>query len=250
MNQKVEMVEMTQVELEQKGIDTVIIPVGSIEQHGPHMLLDTDAQLANRLSVKIAKELGYCVAPPIHYGCRSLANSGGGESFLGSIGIQGSTFSKVLEDVVENLVAKGCKNICVVNGHMENHGFATEALRNVATRHTGIRALSLNWWETVNESDTDRIFDGEFPGWDAEHAGIVETSLMLHLAPELVHTERISTRRAEVAPPEYVVFPERPELVDPSGVLRTAHGADADIGKHLTGAIMKKAKKILNLEFK
>lgn len=115
--------------------------------------------------------------------------------------------------------------------------------------HPNAHLLLLNWWELVDSTSIEEVFEGTFPGWDAEHAGILETSLMLRLAPERVYEDRIARRTSEIAPPPYVVFPERPGLVDPSGVLRTADGASAEIGAALTEIIVRRASSILRSEF-
>lgn len=249
LNENRHMSDMSQDALAAHGRKPVLFPVGAIEQHGNHMPLDTDTLLATRIAESLAARMDALIAPGFSYGCYSLPNSGGGERFYGTFGIRGATFAGIIEDVGSSLMYKGLRRIAVVNGHMENIGFVAEALRRLSDSNPGAKLVLLNWWELVDEVSINSVFGGEFPGWDAEHAGILETSLMLHLAPNRVEVDKIEKRTAEIAPPDYVVFPEREGLVDSSGVLRTADGASSRIGAALTEAILARAVEILSSEF-
>lgn len=241
--------DMTQDVLIAHGGKPVLMPVGAIEQHGDHMPLDTDTLMAIKLSGLIAERLDAIVAPGFSYGCYSLPSSGGGELFQGTVGIRGTTFARIVEDIGAALVRKGFHRIALVNGHMENIAAAAEALRRVSDAHPEAKLVLLNWWELIDDGNIARVFGDDFPGWDAEHAGILETSLMMHLAPERVEDDKIARRTSNIVPPDYVVFPERKGLVDPSGVLRTADGANAGIGAALTDVVVARALDILGREF-
>jgi creatinine amidohydrolase len=109
--------------------------------------------------------------------------------------------------------------------------------------------LVLNWWELLPADQLDDIFAGSFPGWEAEHAGIAETSLMLHLHPERVRRSLIEDRMAEIGPPRYTALPERAGLVDPSGVLRTAHGSTAETGRRIQASVLAATTVVLHDEW-
>lgn len=226
----------------------VIIPIGAIEQHGSHMPIDTDSHIATAISSAVAERIGAVVGPRFNYGCASLPVSGGGELFPGTISMQGETFTRVIEDLVVAFANHGHKRVAIINGHLENTPFAIEGAKR-ALRSVSADVVVLEWWTILPTEALDEIFDGEFPGWEAEHAGVIETSLLMHVAPERVINEKIENRMGSVPPPVYTVLPEREGLVDPSGILRTAWGANAELGRRIFSEIVDQCVAALDKEF-
>jgi len=239
--------EMTAPEVEACGDRTVLMPVGSLEQHGPHLPLDTDTAVAESFARALSNATGALVAPGLGYGYRSQPASGGGEIFRTTTSLSGAGLCQATTDVLAAFARHGYAELVLVNGHFENTSFIVEAAAVVAERYN-VRVVSLNWWELVPADRLDEVFGGAFPGWEAEHAGIAETSLMMHFHPERVRTELISDRVSEIVPPSYTVVPERPGLVDPSGVLRTAAGSSAEIGRALAEEVLAASRRVLDLE--
>lgn len=213
------------------GHSVGLIPVGAVEQHGPHMGLDTDMFLAIKFSEALAQHVDGMVLPGFNYGYRSQPASGGGELFPGTVGLRGSTVSAIVADIVHGWARHGLTRIALINGHFENTLFLIEGVNLALERGAQAKVVVLNWWEQISAQQLDEIFGGEFPGWEAEHAGVVETSLVWHLDPERVRPQLISPHVATVSAPPYTVLPEQPGRVDPSGVLRTAHGSSAELGR-------------------
>jgi creatinine amidohydrolase len=238
---------MTAPEVEACGVRPVLMPVGSLEQHGPHLPLDTDAAIAESFARALGDTCSALVAPGFGYGYRSQPASGGGEIFRATTSLSGAGLCLATTDVLSAFARHGYRELVLVNGHYENTAFIVEAATLVAERYD-VRVVSLNWWELVPAERLDEVFGGAFPGWEAEHAGIAETSLMLHLHPDRVRTELISDRVAEISPPGYTVVPERPDLVDPSGVLRTASGSSAEIGRKIADEVLAASERILAVE--
>lgn len=240
--------DMTMPEIRSRTDGLLFLPVGSIEQHGAHMPVDTDGLLASKISQRVAAVVGGLVAPPLSYGCRSLPVSGGGELFPGTISLSGETLTRMVADLLSTFARHGHRRIILINGHYENTMFVIEGVKRAQVEES-FQALVIDWWNILRIDRLQEIFEGEFPGWEAEHAGIIETSLMMHLAPERVQAERIENRIGHIAPPTYTVLPERPGLVDPSGILRTAWGANAELGKEIAEEIETMILGILNTEF-
>jgi len=238
---------MTGPEVEACGVRPVLMPVGSLEQHGPHLPLDTDMALAESFARALGDAVEALVAPGLGYGYRSQPASGGGEIFRSTTSLSGEGLCRATADVLAAFARHGYRDLVLVNGHYENTAFIVEAATLVSERYD-VRVVSLNWWELVPADRLDEVFGGAFPGWEAEHAGIAETSLMLHFHPDRVREELISGRIAEIVPPAYTVVPERPGLVDPSGVLRTAAGSSAAIGGRLAEEVLAASERILRLE--
>ncbi len=228
----------------------VVLPVGATEQHGPHLPLATDALLAERLGVEVAAGLGLLVAPPIAYGYRSRPLSGGGEGFPGTISLSGRTLMALVEDVLSGLVASGFHRLILLNWHFENSNFIYEAawLAHERVRNPDVRVIVIEAaFSELSPAVMDALFADEFPGWDAEHAAVLETSLMLHLYPTLVHFERAIDDGAALRP-GYDVIPIPAELVPQSGTLWKATRASAAKGELAWGEIVRRVHDALAFE--
>ena len=226
----------------------ILIPVGSLEQHGAHLPLDTDTAIARAFALEIADRLECLVAPDLSYGHRSQPASGGGEIFRGTTSISGSSMCDDLFDVLLAFARHGQRIFAFINGHFENSAFVIEAAQRAVHRMEDLKIVVINWWEMAETERLNAIFAGEFPGWAAEHAGIVETSLMMHLHPQVVREDLIESRMAKVQPPTYTVLPERRGLVDHSGVLRTAWGSSPEIGRDIFDHVVLRCTKLLKCE--
>lgn len=228
-----------------------VLPIGATEQHGYHMPLGVDVFLPMGLSLALADAFPAVVMPPLAYGYKSMPKSGGGGLFPGTTSLDGGTLTALVRDIVREMGRQGQRSIALVNGHMENSLFATEgvdlALRDL--RDPGIKVVSINWWEHVTDEALARFFPDGFPGWEAEHAGLTETSLMLHLMPELVEPERLDLTEEKKPIPQYAIAPEPPGLVPASGVLHAATGASAATGAAMVNYLVAEMTEILRTEF-
>lgn len=190
----------------------LLVPVGSTEQHGPHLSLDTDTRIAVALANLIARErlVGHCVvAPAIPYGA-----SGEHADFPGTLSIGHEALTSLLVELGRS--ADAFTGIVFVNGHGGN----IRGLRDAAAmlRDEGRRALVWSWSTT---------------GGDA-HAGRTETSLLLAIAPELVDLDAAEPGRLD--PITDLVDELRAggvRAVSPNGVLGDPIGASAEEGRML-----------------
>lgn len=228
-----------------------LLPLGAVEQHGPHLPLDTDTVVPSRLCLVVADRVPAIVVPSFAYGYKSQPTTGGGGTFPGTTNFDGATFTACVRDIVRELLRHGLRAIALVNGNYENTYFAIEGI-DLALRDAGspadVRVLMVNWWEQLTAADLDEIFHGAFPGWEAEHAGVVETSLMLHLDPARVEMDRLPPP-SEAPLPTYTTLPEPPGRVPASGVLRSAHGASGAIGASVADRLVARIADLLRAEF-
>lgn len=211
----------------------IIIPIGATEQHGPHLPTCTDVVLPVALADAIAPPLGFLVAPPLVYGCRSRPLSGGGQSFPGTISLSARTFMSLLEDVTCELLRQGFRRIVLLNWHFENANFTYEAATLAVERSRVQDARVMVHDEPGGEPSAatmEALFHGDFPGWAAEHAAIYETSLMLHLRPDLVLMDRAVDDQAPTRP-AYDLVPPPASLIAPSGTLWKATQGTAEKGR-------------------
>lgn len=212
----------------------VILPTGTVEQHGPHLPVSTDYTIATRLAEAAAAQLNMLVAPTLAYGYRSRPLSGGGDGFVGTTPISGHTYIALVADILDSFIEQGFRSIALVNWHFENQNFLYEAVHSAMrrTRHPDLKILLFEHGlgNNLTESTKELLFDGDFQGWALEHAAVYETSLMMHLCPELVDVSKIQDDKA----PRriwYDVFPTPDDAVPASGVLWKASGSTAEKGE-------------------
>jgi len=163
-----------------------VIPVGSIEQHGPHLPISTDSDIVTEVAKRIAQKKRFLLLPTITYGVSY-------EHYpFFNLSIRRSTLRAILSDLCESLLQNGIKTVFIINGH---HGNLKpiknldEKLRKLSKNR--LKVFPLSYWHFMK-----REFD---------HAGFVETSLMLeisknvrmNLAEKGLVTDRMSQKKID-----------------------------------------------------
>jgi len=153
-----------------------VLPVGSFEQHGAHLPLATDTIVASAIARSVAATYDLLLLPPVTIGC-SHEHVG----WAGTVSIRSTTLAAIVSDVAESLRQSGVDQLVVVNGHGGNY-----VLSNVVQEaNTEARRMAL--YPGRDDWDTARQQAGlTSSSHDDMHAGEIETSLLLHLHPELV----------------------------------------------------------------
>lgn len=164
-----------------------LIPVGSTEQHGPHLPLGTDFLIAKTLAEAAAVETGAICTPVIPIGLSEHHRQ-----FWGTLWVKPDYFRGYLRGIAESLAYHGIKRIIYVNGHGGNMAALQEVCRGL--HHQGIYALAWQWWWAVAELSAEL-----FPQ-AGSHAGEPETSMVLQVAAELVDREALAEAAAGAAP--------------------------------------------------
>jgi creatinine amidohydrolase len=161
-----------------KTSDMVIIPLGSTEQHGPHLPLGTDYYEAMGMSKLISARTRVVVAPVLLAGY-SEYHSG----FPGSLSLKPGTMEQVLFETAEMLIKYGFRRFMFFNCHGGNNIVQQGVIHRINHKTEAI-ATSIGHGSPIQESGEE---EEEFFDW---HAGVNETSIMLYLKPELVKMER------------------------------------------------------------
>ena len=244
--------EMTWVEIDGAVRENrpLIFVLGSIEQHGPHLPVGTDMFIPRGVMERVAEKTGAILAPVVPYGFRSKPQSGGGEGFQGTFSLSGTTVISLVRDLAVAFIRKGFARIFVLNWHYENVEFVHEGLF-LAMEDTGDRAKVVvldNPNALVDQTILDDLFQGDFPGWEREHAAIFETSMMLALRPELVRRDLIRSDEAALVLP-YAVYPTPPDAVPDSGVLWHAEKASETKGVAARDSMVDAIAAIIEKEF-
>lgn len=234
-------------------LEPVILPVGSTEQHAPHLPLGTDVIISRGIGVMLARRVGALVAPAVCYGYKSQPGSGGGPLFPGTISLDGVTLTLLVRDVLRELIGDGVQKILVLNGHFENDAFLMEAadlaVKDLPPTAPRPKVLVASWWDQISPEVLRRVFsEVPFPGWALEHAAITETSLVMYLCPEKVREEKLDGE-ASYVPRSYSVFPVPAGFVPQSGRLSTARSSSAEKGELLARDIVENLARILESEF-
>lgn len=174
---------LTWQDFEQYVVDiehpTVIVPIGSTEQHGPHLPLGVDAYQAKDIAEGIAKRTNAIAAPPLWYG-----DAEHHMAFSGTIALSSDTVTSILKDIYTSLAEHGIENILTVNGHrlanLPTIAIASKQIKEEYPRvffgtidpvRIGVRAH-----QELREGDRE----------DGMHGGEFETSFIMHKHPELV----------------------------------------------------------------
>lgn len=223
----------------------LILPLGSIEQHGPHLPLSVDLDIALAVAAALAQRVGGLLAPAVCYTARSLPASGGGSTFPGTIHVKGQVLLPYLSAVFGAYLSAGVRDLIVINGHYESEALIFEALDS--SREDGViggaRVLALSWWSVVEESLVRELFGNSYVGWHAEHAGLCETSLMLYLRPDAVRPIRVD--HATPPPCGVYSYPLDPGRVSTRGVLSATTNSSSDAGKQIFEHICLRLSKLL-----
>lgn len=248
MSVKIENLDwMSYRELVENGNSKILIPVGAIEQHGPHMSLNPDVLIPQHIACQVAERArGMLVAPPIAYGYKSQVKSGGGNFFPGTTCVSSRSLEEYVYDVILAFVEHGNREFILINGHFENSMCLVEAADRVVkqARLSGkeVKVILLSYWDFISEATVGKVFPEGFSGWAVEHGGVLETSIMLKIHPELVDMSRaVDIPPAEFPP--YDVFPPDPSWVPESGTLSSPSKATAEKGEWILDECIEKIAK-------
>lgn len=157
----------------------LVVPVGSTEQHGPHLATGTDALIATavaeRAAAAAAKPETIVLAPTLAYGASDHHLPFGGTLSLGV-----STYQLVLSDLLASAASAGFRRVFVLNGHGGNAAACAIAVAEASRRHGLLAATAM---------PSDLVEAGAIEGPLHGHAGSFETSLVLALDPERVRLD-------------------------------------------------------------
>ncbi|HVX03265.1 MAG TPA: creatininase family protein [Nitrososphaera sp.] len=149
-----------------------IIPIGSLEQHGPHLPVSTDTLIAEHVSRLVAQKVDALVLPALAYGVSFEHDP------MFHVSLRNSTLSAMVCDMCASLAGHGISDIVIINGHHGNIGALQYIAQDLGGRiPSGTSINVLHYWHQMKERELG-------------HAGEVETSLMLAIAPELVRMDR------------------------------------------------------------
>ena len=212
----------------------VVLPIAATEQHGPHLPLATDRLIVDYLVAELDQRLGegVLILPTIAVGC-----SDSHLSFAGTLSVAHETLLGYIEAIIDSVFAAGFSDVIVLNAHGGNQGVTQVAFERLGTRHADRRVAWTSWWRLAGPELLSVSESG--PG-GVGHACELETSIMLVLAPDLVHGD-LAPERANAPAIDYddgdmlragrVSLYRRSEQIAPSGVFGDPRRASRETGQ-------------------
>ncbi|HEX7535735.1 MAG TPA: creatininase family protein [Dermatophilaceae bacterium] len=209
------------------GYDVGLVPVGAIEQHGPHLPTGTDTIVASAVCEAAAGLCGALVLPAVPVGC----SYGHGTVLPGTLSLSPELLAQVIRSYAEWAATSGLTRLLFVNAHFGNAaalGIATDHLRLF---RPDLRVGWVDWWAADAEVLAEVSADGE-----DIHANRAETSMVMALAPDLVHLDRC----AEGDDPDRtgeLVFRYTAPALSSNGVTGRPSEATAELGHALLARV-------------
>jgi creatinine amidohydrolase len=233
--------KMSRIQVEEriKKYPVAILPVGSCEQHGPHLPMGTDSILAETLAGIVSDVTGSLVFPSLNFGYSWVWRD-----IAGTVSLPVEHMIAVLKDVVFSMERYCIRLLVFLNGHEANNASIKYAIREVQD-NTSVRILGM-FYPGLKETYKAWM---ESPTWDGVfHACEFETSLMLAIRPDLVDMSLAVTE-----------YPEKPSFfgmdntmmgsISISGVFGDPERATEGKGKAMMDVFVKKISKIITEAF-
>jgi len=217
----------------------LVLPVGAIEQHGPHLPVGTDyltvEYLAREAANQAQQEIPILIAPTLPFG-----SSHHHLSFGGTMSLSTETYYRTLLDLGESMIISGFRSLVLLNGHGGNHELIQLVARDLAIKHK-IKFAAMSYWTVAWDAliEVGAHKQSNLPG----HAGSFETSEIMALRPELVREPRPHRDGVTDSDPQSFYTAYRDErhqwLEKINGYTDSPDQGDAERGKTYLAAIIK-----------
>ena len=228
-----------------------ILPVGSVEQHGPHCPLGTDAFIARVIALGVAEKLDAICLPPLYYGVAAHHMN-----FAGSITVTPQALTMFVQNIVESMAAQGLRSLLVLNAHGGNTGAIAAALVNVREKYPDLFLAQSSVWLALNEAYETLPPEIRQDSWRTmiSHAGLFETSVVMAVEDGLVDVDQLAPVSnapfVQASDPAMTVV-EKVERFTPAGYGGDPTPASAELGRRFielsVEAIIEKFNKACRL---
>jgi len=216
--------------------DVGLVPVGAIEQHGPHLPTGTDTMVAEAVCERAAQQADAPVLPAISVG----VSYGHGTELPGTLSLSPEQLATMIRQyAIWANASSGLKRLLFVNAHFGNVGALHTATDHLRLFRPDLRVGTVDWWSADPDVLAEVLSDG-----DDIHANRGETSVMLAIAPGLVHLDRLATSDDEDRT-DNLVFRYTAPALSTNGVTGRPSEATSELGDRLlTKAAMAIASRV------
>ena len=218
------------------GDRLAFLPVGALEEHGPHLPLSTDTIVAVHTARLLAERFDGLLLPAVPYG-ETWATS----SYPGTVSLSPATVTAVAVDIGRAVAGFGVRGTVIVNGDFGNRGPLAAAVRSL--NGEGIDAMVLDYPGLDDAIAEHRRSEPLVGGMN--HAEEVETSMVLAVDPELVHPDRYVAEYPTL-PVDFGLRPRQLHEVSISGVFGDPTPARAETGELLYAAVLEASTPIIH----
>ncbi|MGB9832941.1 MAG: creatininase family protein [Caldisericum exile] len=228
-----ELMKMTMHEVNEylKTSQTIIIPIGAIEEHSNALPLGTDTITVEALAKRLGEISNRIVGPTINVGnCHSITYD-----FLGTISISPSSLVNYLKDYTTSLHKHGFRNFFFVNGHGGNIAPLRCSFDELANTLTNSKFLVASWWLL---EDLKELYD------NSGHAGRGEVSMIMYIDKSLVKTEFLTEEKREI-PRYYVTNDLAKKYITETGIINDSQEGSYELGEKLFNASVEVMLKLL-----
>jgi creatinine amidohydrolase len=227
----------------------VVLGIAAIEQHGPHLPVNTDAiigqHLLDALDARLAQDV--CILPPVQVCCSEHHMD-----FAGTLTVRHETMLAYITDILDSVVAHGFRNLVLFNSHGGNQAIGQVILEKFGVRHPGQRIALLTWWR-IAAPELTNLSESGFGG--VGHACEFETSLIMFAQPDAVRTDRIPGRSNVATYPwaqadmlvggRGSLYRSMKEMSGGNGVVGDPTTASAEKGERITSAVVDVACNVI-----
>jgi creatinine amidohydrolase len=220
--------EMSWREFAERAPNTrlALVPVGSVEAYGPHLPLGTDGLVALAVAKRLSERIGCLVGPLVPVGWTAVL-----ADFPGTLSVPTHTLKAYCKGIAESLLRPGIKSIIFINGHAGNVAALDELCYELAEETKNTFLGCVNTWQFIQPLSGHLLASGAHK---FGHAAELNTSIMLHLYPELVNMDRaLASAPVTAMDPQGIARPYRFSEVAPEATLGDATLATAEKGKQI-----------------
>lgn len=226
----------------------IVLPVGSFEQHGPHLPLDTDTDIGRAISVEAVEGSIYpcLLLPPLWAGV-SAHHMG----FCGTVTLSHATLGALVRDITASIHRHGVQKLLLLNSHGGNQAVLQAVAEEISA--TGdLQVVLVTYWNLIADVAAAHR---RSPRGGISHACELETSMKLYLKPQDVRTERLKPNLvpgSDYCSPEMfaanrVSFPRPFHRVTPEGHIGDPTVADAGFGRIIFLAAVKELQNVIRM---
>lgn len=205
-----------------------LLPIGATEQHGPHLPTGTDTILARAIAERVSQRTSAPVLPALAV----AVSYGHGTVLPGTLSLSPESLSQCVRDIVTWCAHSGLRRMLLVNGHLGNQAALSVATDHLRLARPDLRVGVISWWDATEEVRSLVTADG-----NDVHANAAETSMMLAVAPHLVHLDRLASSDDPDRTDGLVFRYTAPDL-STNGVTGRPSEASAELGEKLLDGVV------------